>query len=197
MHDEGPAVAADDHEAQRLAICGTEQRCRSRRGRQRDRHTILTNSGRPATPSIADLAGKALKRRLERSARASAGNPRVATGARFRRCHDALTGNRAWLFGRTAGFLFRLIERTHALHTHQAGKFVHARPFGGGAGAHGFRRWFLGLVRVPIWRLKLGSLARSGAQGRDRTADTVIFSHVLYQLSYLGTRGQSLREAGL
>lgn len=26
----------------------------------------------------------------------------------------------------------------------------------------------------------------SGAQGRDRTADTVIFSHVLYQLSYLG-----------
>ncbi len=26
----------------------------------------------------------------------------------------------------------------------------------------------------------------SGAQGRNRTADTVIFSHVLYQLSYLG-----------
>lgn len=26
-----------------------------------------------------------------------------------------------------------------------------------------------------------------GAQGRNRTADTVIFSHVLYQLSYLGT----------
>ena len=26
----------------------------------------------------------------------------------------------------------------------------------------------------------------NGAQGRDRTADTVIFSHVLYQLSYLG-----------
>ena len=25
-----------------------------------------------------------------------------------------------------------------------------------------------------------------GAQGRNRTADTVIFSHVLYQLSYLG-----------
>jgi hypothetical protein len=34
----------------------------------------------------------------------------------------------------------------------------------------------------------------NGAQGRDRTADTVIFSHVLYQLSYLGypaTRGSS------
>ena len=27
---------------------------------------------------------------------------------------------------------------------------------------------------------------RGGAQGRNRTTDTVIFSHVLYQLSYLG-----------
>jgi hypothetical protein len=27
---------------------------------------------------------------------------------------------------------------------------------------------------------------RNGAQGRNRTTDTVIFSHVLYQLSYLG-----------
>ena len=26
-----------------------------------------------------------------------------------------------------------------------------------------------------------------GAEGQNRTADTVIFSHVLYQLSYLGT----------
>ena len=26
----------------------------------------------------------------------------------------------------------------------------------------------------------------TGAQGRNRTTDTVIFSHVLYQLSYLG-----------
>ncbi len=34
-----------------------------------------------------------------------------------------------------------------------------------------------------------------GAQGRDRTADTVIFSHVLYQLSYLGMPGE--REVGL
>jgi hypothetical protein len=25
-----------------------------------------------------------------------------------------------------------------------------------------------------------------GAQGRNRTTDTVIFSHMLYQLSYLG-----------
>jgi hypothetical protein len=29
---------------------------------------------------------------------------------------------------------------------------------------------------------------KDGAQGRDRTTDTVIFSHVLYQLSYLGFR---------
>ena len=28
--------------------------------------------------------------------------------------------------------------------------------------------------------------AMGGAQGRNRTTDTVIFSHVLYQLSYLG-----------
>ena len=27
-----------------------------------------------------------------------------------------------------------------------------------------------------------------GAQGRNRTTDTVIFNHVLYQLSYLGPR---------
>ena len=30
-----------------------------------------------------------------------------------------------------------------------------------------------------------------GAQGRNRTTDTMIFSHVLYQLSYLGTCGVS------
>ena len=29
----------------------------------------------------------------------------------------------------------------------------------------------------------------NGAEGQNRTADTVIFSHVLYQLSYLGTQG--------
>ena len=32
----------------------------------------------------------------------------------------------------------------------------------------------------------LREFGRNGAQGRDRTTDTVIFSHVLYQLSYLG-----------
>jgi hypothetical protein len=29
-----------------------------------------------------------------------------------------------------------------------------------------------------------------GAEGQNRTADTMIFSHVLYQLSYLGARGR-------
>ena len=32
-----------------------------------------------------------------------------------------------------------------------------------------------------------------GAEGQNRTADTVIFSHVLYQLSYLGTAGRNAR----
>jgi hypothetical protein len=36
----------------------------------------------------------------------------------------------------------------------------------------------------------------NGAQGRNRTTDTVIFSHVLYQLSYLGFRGRGARRAG-
>ena len=29
-------------------------------------------------------------------------------------------------------------------------------------------------------------LSKSGAEGQNRTADTMIFSHVLYRLSYLG-----------
>ena len=46
------------------------------------------------------------------------------------------------------------------------------------------------------------SLARrNGAQGRNRTTDTMIFSHVLYQLSYLGARigrrGPAARQAVL
>jgi hypothetical protein len=35
----------------------------------------------------------------------------------------------------------------------------------------------------------------NGAQGRDRTTDTVIFSHVLYQLSYLGASGRRAESA--
>ena len=37
-----------------------------------------------------------------------------------------------------------------------------------------------------------------GAQGRDRTTDTAIFSRMLYQLSYLGTSSPwGLGSAGL
>ena len=43
--------------------------------------------------------------------------------------------------------------------------------------------------------LKL-SIFQSGAQGRNRTTDTVIFSHVLYQLSYLGPRAARGRAVG-
>jgi hypothetical protein len=39
------------------------------------------------------------------------------------------------------------------------------------------------LIVVVYRRISWG---RDGAQGRNRTTDTVIFSHVLYQLSYLG-----------
>lgn len=45
--------------------------------------------------------------------------------------------------------------------------------------------------RAALWSLQRN---RNGAQGRDRTADTVIFSHVLYQLSYLGIAAASGSE---
>ncbi len=35
---------------------------------------------------------------------------------------------------------------------------------------------------------RLNLLKNNGAQGRSRTADTAIFSRMLYQLSYLGIR---------
>src|SRR5580704_9676989 len=35
--------------------------------------------------------------------------------------------------------------------------------------------------------LAFANLFQNGAQGRDRTTDTAIFSRMLYQLSYLGT----------
>ncbi len=41
----------------------------------------------------------------------------------------------------------------------------------------------------------LRSIEKCGAQGRDRTADTVIFSHVLYQLSYLGMGDEIVERA--
>jgi hypothetical protein len=39
------------------------------------------------------------------------------------------------------------------------------------------------------------SLKKDGAQGRNRTTDTMIFSHVLYRLSYLGTQDHLSRPA--
>lgn len=36
---------------------------------------------------------------------------------------------------------------------------------------------------APIWR---AACVYPGAEGRNRTADTAIFSRMLYQLSYLG-----------
>ena len=41
---------------------------------------------------------------------------------------------------------------------------------------------------MSLSNLPAGRLA--GAEGRSRTADTVIFSHVLYHLSYLGQPAQ-------
>jgi hypothetical protein len=38
-------------------------------------------------------------------------------------------------------------------------------------------------------------MGEDGAQGRNRTTDTVIFSHVLYQLSYLGSRDRAGRPS--
>jgi hypothetical protein len=45
-------------------------------------------------------------------------------------------------------------------------------------------------IAPPASAIKIGGLSKeTGAEGQNRTADTVIFSHVLYQLSYLGTPG--------
>ena len=50
---------------------------------------------------------------------------------------------------------------------------------------------------MRVAREALGTAAlRDGAQGRDRTTDTVIFSHVLYQLSYLGPLLWGIRRIG-
>ncbi len=43
---------------------------------------------------------------------------------------------------------------------------------------------------VPI------TVNESGAEGQNRTADTMIFSHVLYRLSYLGVYGELLVDRG-
>ena len=45
-----------------------------------------------------------------------------------------------------------------------------------------WRGWRRDAPTRRIWQLRLGN----GAQGRNRTSDTRIFSPLLYQLSYLG-----------
>ena len=60
--------------------------------------------------------------------------------------------------------------------------------------------------RVP-WRFMLRGtgnrttdiwwIESHGAQGRDRTTDTAIFSRMLYQLSYLGISRRGAGSAGL
>lgn len=47
---------------------------------------------------------------------------------------------------------------------------------------------FLGM----LWKALIRG---NGARGRNRTADTVIFSHVLYQLSYPGVASEVKRAA--
>src|ERR1700733_7158482 len=42
--------------------------------------------------------------------------------------------------------------------------------------------------------IRLSGQKSYGAQGRDRTTDTAIFSRMLYQLSYLGTARRGARE---
>ena len=66
------------------------------------------------------------------------------------------------------------------------------------AGHHGqWRRLALAemLARAAFTSEPSSKLSRSGAQGRNRTTDTVIFSHVLYQLSYLGMSAAARKRA--
>lgn len=46
----------------------------------------------------------------------------------------------------------------------------------------------LGLTSSSTGMPEIRGRNSGGAQGQNRTADTMIFSHVLYQLSYLGAR---------
>jgi hypothetical protein len=46
-------------------------------------------------------------------------------------------------------------------------------------------------LRASVDNLRLHSRAEVGGEGQNRTVDTTIFSRMLYQLSYLATRGST------
>ncbi len=46
------------------------------------------------------------------------------------------------------------------------------------------------LGKEMFYRRAASALTAHSAEGQNRTADTMIFSHVLYQLSYLGSSAQ-------
>ena len=60
---------------------------------------------------------------------------------------------------------------------------------------HAFRPKVLKLLVFLL--LYLTVKRRNGAQGRNRTTDTAIFSRMLYQLSYLGQRAGARQWRGL
>jgi hypothetical protein len=70
-----------------------------------------------------------------------------------------------------------------------ASKSIRKRFASWGRKAHCFARWWPPQAQNGRFR-NAPLLYRSGAQGRDRTTDTAIFSRMLYQLSYLGTSGR-------
>ena len=49
---------------------------------------------------------------------------------------------------------------------------------------------------AEIQALRNAKKQGNGARGRNRTADTMIFSHVLYQLSYPGIAAAAIRVIG-
>ena len=62
----------------------------------------------------------------------------------------------------------------------------------------GFDLWAMPGRVLRGWLGGYGSAELDGAQGRNRTTDTAIFSRMLYQLSYLGvlSEGPKAHRAG-
>ena len=65
------------------------------------------------------------------------------------------------------------------------------------AAAQALPSWHLRIMAAQMTSRKLLPLSElRGAQDRNRTSDPVIFSHVLYQLSYLGREVWGTSEGG-